>query len=52
MTIKLDKRATKDEIALLLQQVKSAKKLDVQKYAGKLKWGQDALTYQRELRDE
>lgn len=52
MTIKLDKKATKDEITNLLQQVKSAKKLDVQKYAGKLNWGQNALAFQRELRDE
>ncbi|MVM40784.1 hypothetical protein GO730_28970 [Spirosoma sp. HMF3257] len=52
MTIKLSKKATKDEIASLLQKVKPAKTLDVQKYAGKLKWGQDALTYQRELRND
>ena len=52
MTIKLDKKATKDEIASLLQRVKPAKKLDVQKYAGKLKWGQDALHFQQELRNE
>ena len=52
MTIKLDKKATKDEIASLLRQVKSVRKLDVQKYAGKLKWGQDALHFQQELRDE
>lgn len=52
MTIKLNKKATKAEITQLLQQMKSAKKLDVSKYAGKLKWGQDAVSYQRELRDE
>lgn len=52
MTIKLSQAATKEEIAEQLQKLKSTKKLDVQKYAGKLKWGQDALIYQRELRDE
>lgn len=52
MTIKLDKKTTKAEIVQLIQQMKSTKKLDVSKYAGKLKWGQDAVAYQRELRDE
>ncbi|GAB4038727.1 hypothetical protein [Spirosoma gilvum] len=52
MTIKLSKTATKDEIANQLQQLKPTKKLDVQKYAGKLKWGQDALKYQQELRND
>jgi len=52
MTIKISKTATKEELAAQLRQLKPAKKLDVSKYAGKVKWGQDALDYQRELRDE
>ncbi|MBC7570234.1 MAG: hypothetical protein H7319_10925 [Spirosoma sp.] len=52
MTIKISKTATKEELAAQLRQLKPAKKLDVSKYAGKVRWGQDALDYQRELRDE
>ena len=52
MTIKLSETATKSEIADQFKQLKQAKKLDVGKYAGKLKWGQDPLDYQRRLRDE
>ena len=52
MTIRLKKSATKDEIETQLKRLKPAKKLDVSKYAGKIIWGQDALDYQRELRNE
>lgn len=52
MTIKLSNTATKSEIADQLKQLKPAKKLDIGKYVGKLKWGQDPLDYQRQLRDE
>lgn len=52
MTIKLSKTASNAEISNQLKRLKPVKKLDVSKYAGKLKWGQDALDYQRQLRDE
>ncbi|MBD2700915.1 hypothetical protein IC229_09720 [Spirosoma sp. BT702] len=52
MTIKLSKAASKGEIVEKLRQLKQPNELNVQKYAGKLKWGKDSLSYQRELRDE
>lgn len=52
MTIKLAKTATQEEIADQLKQLKSVKRLNVKKYIGKLNWRQDALEYQRQLRNK
>jgi hypothetical protein len=53
MTVVIPDKATKKEVALALKNLsKSSKKFNVDKYFGKLQWGQDALTFQRELRGE
>lgn len=52
MTIKISKAATQSEIAEQLKQLKPVRRLDVKKYMGKLSWGQNALEYQRQMRDE
>ena len=53
MTIRLQKDATETQIKDVLRKVKSSgKPLDVSKFLGKLKWGQDPVAYQRDLRGE
>lgn len=53
MTIRLQKDANEAQIKKVLRKVKtSGKPLDVSKFLGKLKWGQDPVAYQRDLRGE
>lgn len=53
MTIRLQKDATDTQIKEILRKVKpTGKPLDVSKFLGKVKWGQDPVAYQRDLRGE
>ena len=53
MTIRLKKDATPKQIKEALDKVKpTGKPLDVNRFLGKLKWGQDPVEYQRDLRGE
>lgn len=36
----------------ILKKLKQTKKLDAKRYLGKVKWGEDALGYQKKIRDE
>ena len=53
MVIRLKKNATPKHIKEALTKVKKAEKpFDISHFAGKLKWGQDAVDFQRELRGD
>ncbi|WP_460963166.1 hypothetical protein [Spirosoma litoris] len=54
MTIRLKKDATPKQIKEALDKIKppTGQPLDVSRFSGKIKWGQDAVEYQRELRSE
>ncbi len=53
MTVIIPPNATKEQIEATLKKLKkTSKKFDVDKYFGKMKWGQDSLKFQRELRGE
>jgi hypothetical protein len=53
MVINLKKNATPQQITQALSTAKpTGKVIDAKQFAGKVKWGQDALAYQRELRGE
>jgi hypothetical protein len=51
MVVRLEKNASQKQVKEVLSKVKAAPKpFDISKFAGKVKWGQDALEFQRELR--
>lgn len=53
MTIRLKKDATPKQIKEALGKVKqTGKPLNVTLFSGKMKWGQDPVEYQRDLRGE
>jgi len=41
----------KKELNEALKKIKRTKKLDAKRHLGKVKWGEDALEYQKRLRD-
>ncbi|WP_166690525.1 hypothetical protein [Fibrivirga algicola] len=52
MTIKIKKGSVPVDVIRQLNTVKEPKLFDVNKHAGKVKWEQDPLAYQRESRSE
>ncbi|MCP1381945.1 hypothetical protein [Runella salmonicolor] len=53
MTVIIPPNATEKQIEAALEKLnKASKKFDVDKFFGKMQWGQDPLKFQRELRGE
>ena len=52
MTVVVKKGSGKKRLNELLQKMKYRKKLDAKRHLGKVKWNEDALKYQKRLRDE
>lgn len=52
MIIVINKNTSKKEIKEKLKKLKSTKVFDAKKFAGKIKWGEDALVFQKRLRNE
>ena len=52
MTVVIDKNTDIQKLNALLLKLKTGKKLKAKKYCGSVKWGEDALAYQKKLRDE
>ena len=52
MTATVKKIKTAKTLADALNKVKPVKKFDAQKHVGKVKWGEDALEYQKRIRNE
>lgn len=53
MTIKVSKKISGDELRSALKKMRSKKKkLNLDKYFGKINFGTDGLTYQKKIRNE
>jgi|LSQX01.1.fsa_nt_gb hypothetical protein len=52
MIITIDKSMKSQDIEKLLQHLKPHKLFPAKRFVGKLKWGEDALAYQKRIRDE
>ena len=52
MTVTIKKGAGKQKLNEILSKIKHTKKLDAKQHLGKVKWEEDAVAYQRKLRDE
>jgi hypothetical protein len=52
MVIVVKKNTSKKHLNDELQKIVSSKKFDARQHLGKVKWGEDALEYQKKLRDE
>jgi hypothetical protein len=52
MVITIKKESGKLEVDKLLADLKPRKVFQSKKFLGKLKWGEEALQYQKRLRDE
>ncbi|MEZ0541997.1 hypothetical protein [Fibrella arboris] len=52
MTIKIKKGSAPVDVTQQISKVKEPKAFDVSKHAGKVKWEQDPLVYQRESRSD
>lgn len=52
MTVTIKKGVSKKKLDEILQRIKHTKKLHAHRHLGKVKWGVDALEYQKKLRDE
>jgi hypothetical protein len=52
MLITIKKENGKQEVDKLLANLKPRKVFQSKKFLGRLKWGEDALLYQKRLRDE
>jgi hypothetical protein len=52
MVLTVKKGMPKKALDEALKKIKHTKKLDAKRYLGKVKWGEDALEYQKRLRDE
>lgn len=52
MTVIIKPNDSKAEIEKQLKKLKPGKGFNTKKYFGKIKWGQDAVEYQRELRED
>ena len=48
----INKNTSIKEIKEKLKLLKSTKIFDAEKFAGKISWGEDALTFQKRLRNE
>lgn len=52
MVIVIDKNTSKKELERKLKEIGATKVLDAKKFAGKINWGEDALRFQKRMRDE
>lgn len=52
MTVTVKKGISKRKLNEVLRKIKHTKKLNAKRHLGKVKWGEDALEYQKKLRDE
>ncbi len=52
MVLTLKKGMDKNKFNEGLKKLKQTKKLDAKRYLGKVKWNEDALEYQKKLRNE
>lgn len=52
MIITIDKSMKNKDIEKLLQHLKPSKLFPSNRFVGKIKWNEDALSYQKRLRDE
>ena len=52
MVITVKKSTKKQEIEQLLFQLQPRKLFSAKQFVGKLKWGEDALEYQKRIRNE
>ncbi|MEX0780291.1 MAG: hypothetical protein WD491_04190 [Balneolales bacterium] len=52
MTIKISKESGKKKLNEALKKMKPSKVLDANRHSGKVKWDEDALAYQKKIRDE
>mgnify|MGYP001013631684 CR=1 FL=1 len=52
MVIVIRQNTTKKEMQQKIRSIKSSKLFDPKKFAGKINWGEDALKFQKRLRDE
>ncbi|MBC8047782.1 MAG: hypothetical protein H7Y00_13375 [Fimbriimonadaceae bacterium] len=54
MVVVLNKKLSKKEIDAVIKKTVSKKKkgFDPDKYVGKVKWNEDAVSYQKEVRNE
>jgi hypothetical protein len=52
MTIEISEKDTKADIKNYVAALPRPKGISAKKYAGKIKWGEDSLEFQKRLRDE
>lgn len=52
MLIKTGKKIDKKEIDKTLKKAEKKRVFNSKKHLGKVSWGEDALTYQKKIRDE
>jgi hypothetical protein len=52
MLITINRRSGIQQADKLLSKLKPQKTFQAQRFLGKVKWGEDALQYQKKLRDE
>jgi hypothetical protein len=52
MVLTIKKGMSKKNLDDVLRKLKQSKKLDAKRYLGKVKWDEDALAYQKRIRDE
>lgn len=52
MVLTVKKGMSKEKLNDVLRKLKLTKKLDAKRHLGKVKWDEDALAYQKKLRDE
>ncbi len=52
MTITIKKKAGKEKLNEALKKLKHSKKLNAKRHLGKVKWNEDALEYQKKVRNE
>jgi len=52
MVLIVEKKYNKNKIDKMIKELKPAKVFDPKKFAGKLLWEEDPLTYQKRIRNE
>lgn len=52
MILTIKKGMEKKKLNEALSKIKYSKKFDAKRHLGKVKWGEDALDFQKRLRDE
>lgn len=50
MTVKISKKTGKKDLNEALRKIKPSKVLNAARHSGKVKWGEDALSYQKKMR--